>query len=135
MSDLVNLSECLTKVDELSLLICGEFSEYAKDHDSLTTYYYYEADLSDKDEIFCLPMMFFLSKWQTIIPWSCTFDCDPSGLTYRHFFPHNIPDDIARKLERVCISCSDNDHDGCMTWTNRKWEWMCDCCYEGIEKY
>ena len=124
-------------MDELSKLIYDEFSQYAKDYDSLTTYYYDQSDkdfnISNKDEIFCLPMMFFLAKWQDIIPWKCDFDCDCNGLTYDHFFPH-LPDNIACNLERICVKCCDNDHNGCMTWTNEKWAWICDCCYEDIEK-
>ena len=138
MSNLKNLSECLTKVDELSKLIYDEFSQYAKDYDAITTYYYDQDDesfnLSNKDELFCLPMMFFLSQWQDILPWSYNIDCDSNNLTYDHFFPH-LPDNIACKLERICVKCGDNDHYGCMTLTNKKWEWMCDCCYEGIEKH
>ena len=78
MSNLKHLSECLTKVDALSKLIYDEFSQYAKDYDALTTYYYDQDDecfnLSNKDEIFCLPMMFFLTKWQDILPWSYNID-------------------------------------------------------------
>ena len=129
MSNLKHLCMCLTKVDELSKLIYDEFSQYAKDYDALTTYYYDQDDagftLSGKDETFCLPMMFFLCKWHDIILWSYLFDCDTKGLTYDDFFPHAVSN-----TERICIKCNDIDPDGCMYWTNNKWEWLCDCCYD-----
>jgi hypothetical protein len=140
MSNLTNLSKYLAIISEIQSLITNDLSQFAKDYDMLTTYYYDQEsesfNLTNKEDSFCLPMMFFLAKWKIKLhdAYPNVFDCDSEDLTHDHFFPNTFQPEYC-KTDRICITCKENDQWGCMAASkNNTWEWVCDCCYEGIDK-